>query len=62
MSDKEATKPLPPIPDSVVGLQALVGALEKACFYVEHETRLLGTQPVLRTSVIRKLIKEHTKL
>ena len=30
--EEEATKPLPPIPDSVVGLEALVGALEKACF------------------------------
>ncbi len=51
-----------PVPDSIVGLEALVGALLKACSVVEAESaeQFQPTQPRLRTSVIRRIIKENT--
>lgn len=50
-----------PIPDSVVGLQALVDALLDACDMVEADGPH-GEVPSLRTRLIRRLITENTKV
>lgn len=49
-----------PIPDSIVGLEALVGALLKACSAVEENESLYKGIPSIRTRLIRKIIKENT--